>query len=537
MVNQKDVDAAERIKEKTAADLEEVKAKLATQKEVFKSKAAFRDQIDGQLKFTRTRTVQIRSVLEDQQAKLEQLRKEQEELKKECLDAEHVMSGEQGALQASQEAHWKLIEARASLVGIREELAALAGDPARQAALEVAGGELPENVVPRTKAISSKSELHDPVELWARCGAQGEVPDALRLVCTSQGVITALAHSLAVRAGEMRENLRQWSFARSATTRIEELKNGLETDLRNLTARSKKLAAERDELRKTKQAGAAELEKERELARLLESRQEVLQKSQTSVQESHHKLQEMIESQSRQLEEADRLHKRTDIEHILVNRHVESVQSSLANHAEEVDRRGSAARQLAVRAAEQADKAEQDLREAHWQLESFRQANSAYLEAQAILGDRIKAEREAIETTKEEYDTMEMQLEALAENYLAALPTLPGLEEIIQAPGLTGPTSVTGLRKARGSRPASATLVGHPDAAPEGRGTAGGLEAASMARGGRPASAMQETKKWAKERARRNEGTTPQEDPPGTRPVDISGSGVLTAGGRIVLSM
>jgi len=397
-------------------------------------------EADAENQTARARKVTLHSVGDDARGTLEQCRREQEELKKELESCEEVLLAETSELDSTTAARKGLEEAWSSLSAVRAELEALAGEPAKKAALEAAGGELPTDIVPASAPEVDEASCS---KLWSDAEASHkEMSDDLRQALQSQAVIAALQRSLAVRASEMREGLRQWGFASSATVRTEELCKVLEgTQVDNL----QKVRTFREELQKlladqkVDTATLAGHQKEHVAQQQLHTK---LLEQLASTRERAGRLQEERDVLTDETDVTERQHEQLNYDHNEAEKELEVRRAALAEHPVEAERRLAAQKRLAEMAHDQAQRSLVTLQQTQEQVISFQQAHQVVQETHAALGDGLLAEKAYLESLRGEHDMMHLELEALARHYIAALPPLPGVGRFADKPMPNSPAAL-----------------------------------------------------------------------------------------------
>lgn len=408
--------------------LEKAKATLAERKSI-KAKA------DAERQVTHARALQLRSVKEESEGTIEQCHEESEELRKECTEREGVLETERAGLKAVEAAGSSLSEAQSSLNEVREEIKSLASDAAKTAALEAAGGDLSTDAVKApVQALCPTDEAADLQSLWVVERGDGrplvlpEVRHALR----SKAVIVTLQRSLAVKAAEIREGLREWAFTRSAAIRTEELCKFYAGNYSDATNESHAVEEE---------CGLMKVEKETAHSTInqFQNENETLQKELATLLEKRNnevpsKLQAERNSVKQRFDEFEREHQRLSSEHEYAKKQLDSKNVALNEHDSEATRRAAAAEKLALKAKEQAHLGSVQLEQARHELLSFQQAHAILKEANTVLIDQLVAEEKDIEKLKYDHEKVNLDLNGLARHYMEALPPLPGLDTLLSRP-------------------------------------------------------------------------------------------------------
>jgi len=328
------------------------------------------------------------------------------------------------------EATWNAFDA------VRKELSILGSDAAKNAALEAQGGELATTVVPPpVQPVSHESGLLGLSDLWSDSTTPVDsfsTPPEVRNALQSQAVIAALQRSLVVRAAEIREGLRQWGFARSATVRTEghcKSLAGVQSDATNQTT---SLASERDGLTSEYHACGSDLAVRKETF-------ETLQKCHDGMLKDLHEAQQRCEATRarrdtirKELDELRHTHIRMDSEHDEAGGDVEEKKLALEQHPEEAAKRTEAAEKLVQNTRKQVERSMDQLEQARKELASFQQAYAVLQEAQKTLDSEIETVRASTDTLREDHEKLSDDLNALAKYYVESLPpmlgAIPGLK-------------------------------------------------------------------------------------------------------------
>jgi len=214
-------------------------------------------------------------------------------------------------------------------------------------------------------------------------------------------------------------------------------------------------------------------------------------------------------------------------------RELESQQTALNEHPGEADRRLTAMKRLAQRAEEQAQRTLSDLEQTQLQLITFQQAHRHLQDAHRILAQHMDVQKETHQNLKDEHEKMNLDLGALARNYLAELPPLPGTVHPSK-PGSPSSVSVASPPSPpapRGSAPSSVAGTKEVLTVPS---TPSVLESAKVS----PIVNKQSLQMPQQQGAPlRHDPTGVAVAAAGRRGPDPTGEGVLSAGGRILLSM
>mmetsp|Transcript_70270 Transcript_70270/g.121775 ORF Transcript_70270/g.121775 Transcript_70270/m.121775 type:complete len:462 (+) Transcript_70270:116-1501(+) len=403
------------------------KAEVQKQQRVKYEHQVAKDQITDELKRTESFVITRRSECSLKVSTLQQLAREKKLLESELKESDEALRKEQAALKAAQVAKQRLDEVRFKLRAVREELRLLSSAEAKKAAAEAAGADLPTDVVPApTEEVAPSDEAVDMHALWVATGAgdvgKAQVPAELRPSMQSQAALEALYRSLLVRAGELREGLRQWGFAQHTTERTKELSTALARSVADNSNEAVSLKAEHSRL-------ASECKADREASAAMSSKVDELQKRHSD-SKAHlanqtaavKQLEAQRESDQRKLEQAKAEHGNLTRSHKEAEELLEKCHAEIAAHPAEAERRTAAAGRLAERAREQVKKTQLDCSQTKQELASFKQAFEVLKEAHEALKRDLEGEREAHDQLRDEHDNLNTDLNALARHYLDLLP-------------------------------------------------------------------------------------------------------------------
>jgi len=501
---------------------------------VLEERKAERTKANDVMRAWRTERTQLQQAADEVRDTAEQCRLTRQALAVELEESDRKEQEERASLEVVRAAHSGFLAARSLLSQVRTELEVLSSEQAKKAALEAGGGDLPSDIVPEPTPQAKGSPGIQG--LWNEGGLSSDETkesDDIRNAFQTQVVLNALQRSLAVRAAEIREGLRQLGFARSATCRTQELCNLAERNHGENLTKASSLDQEQQELTKEETTDTATLSNLKQEHGMLQERQATLlnELNQTTetlseMQAEHHAARELLE-----MAEQSKLELQLEFED--AERELQSQQTALNEHPGEADRRLTAMKRLAQRAEEQAQKTLRDLEQTQLQLITFQQAHRHLQDAHQILQQHMDVQNEAHQNLKDEHEKMNLDLGALARNYLAELPPLPGTVHPSK-PGSPGSVSVASPPSPparRGSIPGSAVATKEMLSVPS---TPSLVESAKLSPFVNNQSLQMPQQQSAPVR----------HDPKGfgvaaagKRGPDPTGEGVLSAGGRILLSM
>jgi len=483
----------------------------------------------------RVEKAKLQQAAEEVRDTAEQCRLTRQALEVEFEESARKDQEEQASLELVRAAHSGLLAARSLLSQVRTELEALSSEQAKKAALEAGGGDLPSDIVPEPTPQAAGSPGIQG--LWNEGGLGGEDPkvsDEIRNAFQSQVVLNALQRSLSVRAAEIREGLRQLGFASSATSRTRELCSLAEKNHGDNLTKASLLDQEQQNLTEERKTDNITLVNLKEEHGVLQQRQAKLlgelnqmNENLIEIQVEHHAARELFE-----MAEQSKLELQLEFED--AERELESQTTALNEHPGEADRRLTAMKRLAQRAEEQAQRTLGDLEQTQLQLITFQQAHRHLQDAHRILTQHMDVQKEAHQNLKDEHEKMNLDLGALARNYLAELPPLPGAVHPSK-PGSPSSVSVASAPPPpparRGSAPSSVAATKEVFSVPS---TPSVLESAKLS----PMVNKQTLQMPQQQSAPlRHDPTGSAVAAAGRRGPDPTGEGVLSAGGRILLSM
>jgi len=392
---------------------------------------AFQDRIDAELQRQRSETKFLQKVGKDKRDAIEQTKLQILKLQGPIADSDASLAVEQEALGAARAAKQRLKEIPSLIGAVREELRALASPEGKKAALEAAGAQLPEAVVPPPAPEADLAE--EPMDLqalWLGTGPpETHMTSELRPALQTQAVLAALQRVLVVRNAELREGLRQWSFSRCATARAKELAEGLSRSISETTNECRAIDKDRTQMEDERLADTHALAALRATdAQQRHRYDEAVADHQTACADVA-SLQVLIENTKDLLRAVQHDSFRTTEDQKSVQKQIDEHQSTLSSHPQEAERRTMAAERLATRGADQVVKCTEELAQSQRELSSFRQAHQVLKEAHVNIMAELEAERAAHENFIDEHDSLNFELNALARHYMALLPQglpLPG---------------------------------------------------------------------------------------------------------------
>jgi hypothetical protein len=439
---------------------------------------------------------------------------------------------ERELLEVVRAAHGGLLGARSLLSQVRTELEALSSEQAKKAALEAGGGDLPKDTVPEPTPQATGSPGIQG--LWNEGGLGSDdtkVSDEIRNAFQSQVVLNALQRALSVRAAEIREGLRQLGFARSASSRTQDLCSLAERNHGDNLTKASSLDQEQKELMEEEKSDTTTLASLKDEHAVLQQRQAKLSADLNQMndnlietQAEHHAARELFE-----MAEQSKLELQLEFED--VGRELESQRTALNEHPGEADRRLTAMNRLAQRAEEQAQKTLNDLEQSQISLITFQQAHRHLQDANQLLTQHLGVQKDAHQNMKDEHEKMNLDLGALARNYLAELPPLPGAVQ----PSKPGSPSIVSVAS---QPPPSARQGGAPSSIAASKEIFSVPSSPSILESAKLSTVMSKQSLQMPEQ----QSAPLRHDPTGLAPVikrgaDPTGAGVLSAGGRILLSM
>lgn len=410
--------------ERTVAEVSKVKAQSLEKKA---NQETIRSNLVGARQETATlksKGLKVREDLDKRKQILNEIRAQHEtaalELKR--------LSASRGAAQA---ASTRLAEARSGLEAVRFEISALASEHAKTAALAAEGGDLPREAAPPPTSkvsVAAASSSGDPA-LWLETAGEESVTDEalleLRPGLQAQAVLAALQASLVIRAAELREGLRQWSFTCSARARADELCRGLEQSEREGREQIEACRAESAELGEEHEERSSDLVMATVRHSALQRKHEETGEKMQGTTAASEDLRAGCEAARTRAVIFRDTHERTRLEHDEVCRQLEGKQAELEEFPAQAERRGAAAARLLQRGVEHVEQCKHDLETAREELESFRKAHEVLQEAHAQVGAQLAKEQAILLDLREAHDHLGSDLNLLAKHYLDALP--PGL--------------------------------------------------------------------------------------------------------------
>lgn len=395
------------------------------------------DQVKKELSEHQSATATLQAESAKRVSTIAQLRREKQSLELEIEESDQAFKAETAALKAAQASKQRLDIVRVKLSAVREELRLLSGPAAKKAALDAAGADLPTDVVPApTEEVPPPDDSVDMEALWLESGADErsvpQVPVELRPSLQSQAALEALYRSLLVRAGELREGLRQWGFAQSTTERTKDLSASLARNVRDNGAEAASLRNEQDKLTHEFKADKESFETMRGKVDQLGQRHQETQTQLKNAAADTMRLEERRDIDQRKLDEVVIMCGKLKTAHNEAEDLLDKHYGEIAAHPAEADRRTAAAARLAERAREQVRKTEADVAQTQQEFTSFKQAFEVLKEAHEALKQDLETERETYEQLKEEHENLNNDLNALARHYLDLLPKgLPGIDPVI----------------------------------------------------------------------------------------------------------
>mmetsp|Transcript_33385 Transcript_33385/g.92191 ORF Transcript_33385/g.92191 Transcript_33385/m.92191 type:complete len:467 (-) Transcript_33385:87-1487(-) len=419
-------DADERIKQLKSVEIPQAQSDVVDRKTL---RMRYQGELSG-FRDQRTKAVQSQDHLKRE---LEFVGKEKEHYAKVLEDIDAQGHSERHVQTAAEAVHDHIGRTVADLRAVHDEIMMLASDAARQAALAFAGGDLPEEAVPPpVKQVPLERNYIE--QLWkGQAGIDmGEAKDSVtrevQVSLQSQAVLAALQRSLCICAADLREGLRQWSFARNATARTAEMNSGFAMSTAESDSQRDELVLKREQLVKGQCEDALALRDLQEEHSELQNRhrqlvQELSQESDGVEQLKAQRLRVLAA-----IDETTRSHDTLKFDYAEVCRSLEATRIELQNVPLESARRMNAAEKLALQSEEQARRSSMQLEHTQQELSSFTNAHNTLRADHTTLGHELEALQRARAELKDDHEILGQDLNALAQHYMALLPDLPGLE-------------------------------------------------------------------------------------------------------------
>eukprot|EP00928_Gymnodinium_smaydae_P019043 TRINITY_DN17271_c0_g1_i1.p1 TRINITY_DN17271_c0_g1~~TRINITY_DN17271_c0_g1_i1.p1 ORF type:complete len:476 (-),score=156.51 TRINITY_DN17271_c0_g1_i1:165-1592(-) len=451
MVKKETIQDVEKRKDDVEQQLRSIQTELRTKEQEILDLRVDQSRVTGELNSARSRRQAANAAKEQISNELKALGRDRASLLAELAELDSATQAEASTHEAMQSGNDELLRVAGCLQDVRNELAALDSPNVMQAALECAGEELPVSLVcapvaPLAQATASPFKTEAMAAVLAPDGSRrqsgsSEVATELRAVLQATQVIAALQRSLCVRAAELREDLRQLGFARSATLRTEALSEGLGSARREADVEVSQLAAERERLVQERLADEESLHKLRGEFEALSAEHAALQESLRLEQEEVGELQLQRERCVAAADESARDLDRLRFEHDEVGRLADLKSAQLQSFPVEVASREAAAAKLVAQAEDQSRRAEQQLAQTEQELCSVQDAFATLRSVHDNAGSEFEQRRQAFQMLRDEHDQLNSDLNALARHYLALVPPIPGLN----APLHDGDSPTAGL--------------------------------------------------------------------------------------------
>lgn len=373
------------------------------------------------------------------------LRKDVDNVREELASCECTLSTEKIASADTKAAKTKMDEVIEGLRAVHEELHLLSSEAAKKAACKAAGADLPSDIVPAAVpevevtddlqalwllAVADSSVCSCGVEFAAnatcchKCGSSlpTQVPAVLRDALQSHAVLATLQRSLTVRAGELREGLRQWGFAQSATKRTDELCISLKASLKSSEVEASHAQVQKQQLKIDTESNSASLAALRMERVRLDERHIAVLAELTAANAQITDFERQCEGIQIELAEVTRLHGRLEQECEELDSQLQQQYAVQSQHSEEASRRVNAAEQLVRRSREQAQRAAAELEQTKHELASFHQAYSVLKEARLVMISELEEQRRGNDQLQDAHDELNMELSSLAQHYMDILP-------------------------------------------------------------------------------------------------------------------
>lgn len=395
-----------------------------------------RSRLQGESNTARTRRTAACEARDAIRAELESASQERVQLDEELARLQAEKRDEDGIFAAVKEARSGLDAVSEALRGVKEEIAALmvflTNTEAREAAaLDNEGADLPVELVPLSVPEVVVESGKDFRSVWMETkdddSGGKRMPQELQMVLQSQAVMTALQRSLCVRAAELREGLRQWGFARGATSRTQDMANNFEVTQAERKIEISAHTVDRTSIEQQHRDEQAALARARAEHECLRSAHAALVEELRNLRAGLEALQERRERRLLDIVEGQRSHDALSHAVSEASRSLEEKTTELERHPLEAASRVEAAGKLALRSEDQLSRGVAGLCQTQQELSSFREASAALQVAYEQLQRDLDAQLEAHANLKEEYENVGHDLHALAKYYIALVPELPGL--------------------------------------------------------------------------------------------------------------
>jgi len=254
-----------------------------------------------------------------------------------------------------------------------------------------------------------------------------EVPAELRVAVQSQAVLGALQRSLCIRAAELREGLREWGFARAATRRTEEMNRDMAKSRELHKTDEQQLLTERSALQADVDQDSVRSRQLRDEQQKLFARTDERRSLLTETQEQVTRLQARSVQSRSALDESARLQDQEAFEFEEAERLIQTRQDQVQHQPAEAAWRSAAAEKLALQSEDQLRKTYIQVDQSKQEFAQFQVAYSALQEAHTNLLAELEAHVGAHKRLKEDHESLNLDLNALAKHYVGLSPDLPGL--------------------------------------------------------------------------------------------------------------
>jgi chromosome segregation ATPase len=310
---------------------------------------------------------------------------------------------------------------------VHKEIASLSSEAAKTAVVE-SGGDLSTDVVPAPFLdVSAQLSYPDPNQLWATTASDSTHP-ALRDALQNHAVLAALQQSLAVRAAELREGLRQWGFSQVATKRTKAHSDELENTIKETEGRRNKVMADLSRMNNDREVEIANLTALQRKHASLQTTSGALDSQLDDASKRAASLEEKRTSAQGHLQVKEQARLQFEMPHEEVERKLENLKAERSELEEESKRRLAAGKRLVERSREQAQKAAMGLEQAQQEFSSFQHAHTVLKEAHGLLGQSLQTEKAAHTQLEDQHEALNAELTALAHHYMSLLPVAPNGE-------------------------------------------------------------------------------------------------------------
>mmetsp|Transcript_24390 Transcript_24390/g.56212 ORF Transcript_24390/g.56212 Transcript_24390/m.56212 type:complete len:484 (-) Transcript_24390:47-1498(-) len=330
---------------------------------------------------------------------------------------------ERASLDVAQQVQEGIIQARTALSKVRQELVALSSEKAKQVALQLPGEDLPEEVAPAVQLPASVS-LDSTLPAAAFEALAPKEQTLLQQAQESRAVLAALLRSLSTHSVELREGLKQWSFARHMNNHTQEAILSLADKEMISTRATAELLDEHNTIDKEGKALLARRDAVRKELSELQTRHEAAQQKGNDVDGKNSSLQDSYIRHKTSMEEARRAHERLMLEGGEAESELGARSSELEAFPAEAAKKVAAASKLVDNMQAQAQKVEDELVVVRGEFASLQQAHSTLQQAYAAVQVELDETRQVYQSLRDTHDMLNRELSALAKHYTEALAVL-----------------------------------------------------------------------------------------------------------------